>query len=332
MIDFKQIIGHEKPIQILKNRIKFNRIGHSYLFSGKGGIGKKLIAIAFSKAINCINLSQEQDSCNHCSSCLKIEKNISPDFRIISSEGSGLTIKIDQIRELKRNIYLKPLENRKKLYIIDNADRMTTEASNALLKILEEPPEFAILILITSFPEAILPTILSRCCRLSFKPLKIEQQREIVTRYLTLAKDELENIIRLSSGSPGKALSIAGNQQKMALKNRFLDSMVKIRPEELIDCIFYPDKAFPDIKDYLQEYLEMMILWFRDILFLKMGMDINQLFFQEQINTIREYAYQYTEKRIIFILEYLVSIPEELEKHISPNTLLENIFIQLGDK
>lgn len=329
MIDFKEIIGHEKTIKILKSRIKFEKIGHSYLFTGKEGVGKKLAAIAFSKAINCTNLSKEQDPCNQCSACLKIEKETSADFDIISPVDS--VIKIDKIRKLKNNIYFQPLENKKKVYIINDVDRMTTQASNSLLKILEEPPEFAVLILITAFPDAILPTILSRCCRLSFKPLSVEHQREILLRNISLGKSQLENILKLSYGSPGKALDLAGNQQKMTLKSQYIASMARIKPEKLVDCIFNPEKVFPDIGNNFPVFVEMMILWFRDILFLKINMNENQLIFQEQISAAQKYAQYYTENKLITILEYLTNIPEELERHINQNTLLENLFIRLGD-
>ena len=329
MIDFKEIIGHEKPIKIIKSRIKFEKIGHSYLFTGQEGVGKKLAAIAFSKAINCTNLSKEQDPCNQCSACLKIEKGTSADFDMISPVDS--VIKIEKIRKLKNDIYFQPLENKKKVTIIDDSDRMTTEASNSLLKILEEPPEFAVLILITAFPDAILPTILSRCCRLSFKPLTVEHQREILLRNISLGKSQLENILKLSYGSPGKALDLAGNQQKMTLKSQYIASMARMKPEELIDCIFHYEKVFPDIANHFQIFIEMMILWFRDILFLKINMNENQLIFQDQISAAQKYAQYYTENKLITILEYLANIPKELERHINQNTLLENLFILLGD-
>ncbi len=329
MIDFKEIIGHKRSIQILKNRIKLDKISHSYLFTGKEGTGKKLTAIAFSKAISCINLSKEQNPCNQCSACLKFEKGISADFNIIAPLDT--VIKIEQIRELKKNIYLKPLENNKKIYLIDDADKMTIEASNSLLKILEEPPIFAVLILITAFPDAILPTIFSRCCPVPFKPLSIEDQREILLENSSLEKNQLDNFIRLSYGSPGKVLSLVNNQQKMATISQYIDSLVQIRPEELSDYMFTPEKIFPDIMNSFQDFVEMMILWFRDILLVKMGIDRNQLIFQKQASTIQLYAQYYSRERIIIILEYLANIPEELEKHINQNILLENFFIRLGD-
>lgn len=332
MIDFREIIGHEKPIQILKNRIKFNRIGHAYLFTGNDGIGKKLTAIAFSKAINCHHLSQEQNPCNQCISCLKIEKGNSPDLDMIYP--ADYTIKIDQIREIKNHIYLRPLENRKKIYIINKAEKMTIEASNSLLKILEEPPEFAMIILITAFPDTVLPTILSRCCQLPFKPLHIEHQREILIRNITTldGNKELEDIIRLSYLNTGKAFSLAGDQQQLAQKKQFIELLAGMKPEEMMDVIFYSEKFFDKIKNYFQDFIEVMILWFRDVLMLQMGREKSKLILRERIDEIQDYAKYYSREKIMMILDYLVSIQDKIEKHINPKMLLENIFIQLGDE
>jgi len=329
MIDFKEIVGHTKPKQILKNRIKNEKIGHSYLFVGNEGIGKKLTAIAFSKAINCKNISEEQDPCNKCSSCQQIEKNSSADFSIISPVDS--VIKIEKIREVKSNIYLHPLTNKKKIYIFDNAEKMTTQASNSLLKILEEPPEYAILILVTSAPDKILPTIISRCCRLVFKPLEINQQKKIISGNSSIDEKQLDNLIKLSHGSPGMALDLMRNQDKIKIKDNYIESLVKIKPEELSNYIFSSEKIFPDITNNFQDFVEMMVLWFRDTLLVKMNIDENQLFFQDKIESIRQYAQWFKKDKIILILEYLATIPEELEKHVNQNILLENFFIRLGD-
>ncbi|MFW6130455.1 MAG: DNA polymerase III subunit delta' [Atribacterota bacterium] len=331
MIDFKNIVGHKNPIEILKNRIKYNKIGHSYLFIGKEGIGKKMTAIAFSKAVNCINLSKEQNPCNQCSSCLKIEKGMSADFNIVFPH--NLTIKIDQIRELKNKIYFQPLENKKKIYIIDNADQMTIEAANSLLKILEDPPEYAIIILVTAFPDKILPTILSRCCQLLFKPLKIANQREVLRKKIPLEKEEkIENLIKLTYGNPGKAFNLVENQEKMKEYQQCIDILANMKPEETMDYIFSSEKMFGEVVNYFSSFTEMMVLWFRDILLFKIGAEREKIIFQDHINVLRHYAEYYSREKVIYILEYLVNIPEKMEIHINPRTLLENILIQLGDK
>jgi DNA polymerase-3 subunit delta' len=331
MIDFREIIGHEKPITILKNRIKYNKVGQAYLFAGKDGIGKKSVAIAFSKAINCKNLSNEQNPCNKCSACLTIEKGTNPDVDIISPVDS--VIKIEKIRELKSNIFYQPIENKKKVYIIDEADKMTLEASNSLLKVLEEPPGYAVLVLITAFPDSILPTILSRCCKLSFKPLSNRQQLEILLRQKELNLDEkqLKEIIKLSYGSPGIVMQRIADKQKITLQKTYIKQIAQLRPVDMLDCIFNPENYFPEINDNFLYFVEVMILWFRDILYLKKDMNIKYLVFQEEINAIKRYAQYYSENNLMNILEYLSIIPEELKRHINKNTLLENFFIRLGD-
>lgn len=330
MIDFKGIIGHYRPIKILKNIIKHNMVGHSYLFIGKEGIGKKLTAIAFSKGINCLNLSSSQEPCNSCFSCIKIENNVSTDFNIISPVNS--VIKINVIRELKNNIYFQPLKNKKKVYIIDDADKMTLEASNSLLKILEEPPDYAILILITSVPDLILPTIISRCSKVIFKPLSIDSQKNILLKNIPVDNKKIEGFIKLSHGSPGKALNLFADKDRANLKYKFIDKFTGLSPGEFSSFTFSYEKLFPNISDNFNDFVEMMILWFRDVLFLKMDIDKNQLFFKEYLGVLTRHAHYFTKKRLIMILEYLINIPEDLEKHINQNTLLENFFIRLGDR
>ncbi len=332
MVDFKEIVGHYKPVQILKNLIKYDRIGHAYLFRGQDGIGKRRTAIAFSKAINCHQLSDNQDPCNACSSCRRIEKSMHPDFNIISSPDA--VIRIDQIREIKHNIFLHPLENKRKIYLIDNAERMTTEAANSLLKILEEPPEFALLLLITAFPEAILPTILSRCSQLSFKSLSLDDQRIILQKTVTTCpEEELEKRIRLSYGRPGEALSLSDDLEKLSARDQNIDLLTNIKPGEMVHYLFrLNEKVFVKILDSFQDFIDLMILWFRDILFMKIGLKEDRLIFQKQAHEIQNYARFYSQEKIISILKYLSEVPEKLEKHVNPKNLLENIFIQLGEQ
>jgi len=331
MIDFKKIIGHDKAIENLKNKIKHNRVGQSYLFSGQDGIGKKLTAIAFSKAINCTNLSEDLDPCNKCLSCRKIDRGISADFAIISPE--NLTIKIDQIRELKDNIYFQPLENKKKIYIIDNAEKMTTEASNSLLKILEDPPEYAIIILITAFPDSILPTILSRCSRVLFRSLNIKKQREILAIIMPDGKEEeIERLLRLTYGNPGKAFFLSTDEQKRKEVKNCIEMLANMKPEEMMDYLIHMDKKFGKIMDSFQNFIELMQLWYRDILFFKIGQDKGKIIFQEHFNEIQSDAEYYSRERLVNILEYLTAIQEKIDMHINPKLLLENILIKLGER
>jgi DNA polymerase-3 subunit delta' len=331
MIGFEKIVGQKKPIRVLKNLIRSNRIGHAFLFTGKEGIGKKITAIAFAKAINCFNLTENYEPCNRCSSCLKIEKNIHPDFQIITPLNSVITI--EQIRNIKDIIYWQPLGSRKKVFLIDDAHKMTVQASNSLLKILEEPPQFAVLILITNSPETILPTIISRCHQISFHPINKGEQRDILMGMnFGLEKNQLEEIILFSSGNLGKAIELAGEPVKLKEKSRYIDWLIGTKPEEVMSKYFSsPENEVKDILNSFLEFSELMVLLFRDILFFQLGLPQEMLSFPERVERIKEFALYYSQEKIITLLNYLSEIPQEIDKYVKPEILMENFIIQLGD-
>lgn len=167
---FEKILGNEHIKEQLRKSIKNNQVSHSYLFIGIDGIGKKLLATEFAKAMQCLN---EDKYCNICKSCIEFDSNNNPDFLYIEPDGNS--IKIEQIRDMQKRIQEKPIISDKKVYIIDNADKMTVEAQNSLLKTLEEPPEYATIILIGSNENAFLTTIKSRCMILHFNPIEDEK-------------------------------------------------------------------------------------------------------------------------------------------------------------
>lgn len=174
---FKDIVGNEKNKELLKNIISTNNIAHSYMFVGKDSIGKLLFAKEFAKAILC--LSQEKP-CNKCKSCIEFETYNNPDFSILKPESNS--IKIDEIRELTKKVYEKPVVSTRKVYIINDSECMTKEAQNSLLKTLEEPPEYVTIILITSNENLFLPTIKSRCIKVTFNKLTNEELASILKK------------------------------------------------------------------------------------------------------------------------------------------------------
>ena len=197
---FDNIIGNDKIKQELSNSVKSNKYSHSYLFVGTSGIGKKLIAREFAKMILC---EANEKYCNKCKSCLEFDSNNNPDFQEITPE--GLNIKIDQIRQIQAKVSEAPIISEKKVYIIDDADLMTKEAQNCLLKTLEEPPEFVTIILIGSNESNFLSTIKSRCITIKFESLNpIEISDYLKNNFPD--EDISNNIIEASNGSIGKVL------------------------------------------------------------------------------------------------------------------------------
>ncbi len=174
---FNNIIGNKKNKELLENIIYTNNIAHSYMFVGKDSIGKSLFAKEFAKAILCV---EDEKPCNKCKSCIEFDTYNNPDFSVLEPEGNS--IKIDQIRELTKKVYEKPVVSNKKVYIINDSNYMTKEAQNSLLKTLEEPPEYVTIILITSNENLFLPTIKSRCTKISFDRLTNTELAEILER------------------------------------------------------------------------------------------------------------------------------------------------------
>ena len=288
----KDIIGQERAIEILRGCIKRNRVAHAYIFAGDEGIGKKLTAINFAKALNCQNnpspiplpqgegargrvknvFSDDIDCCDGCSSCIKINKSIHPDFFFIAHENGE--IKVDVIRELQESISYKAFESPWKIVIIDGAETLNQSAANAFLKTLEEPPEQTILILISSMLGLIPKTILSRCQRVNFSPLPFDKIGKLLENKFSAGETML--ISMLSGGRPGWALSNNLIEKRDKLFNEF-KSLIDIIGEDLLEG-----------KDSLEEWFEWVHLWLRDIAVLKATGDTALLINQDREKEIRD--------------------------------------------
>ena len=200
-MSFENILGNNDIKQLLTHSVKSNNILHSYMFVGTDGIGKSLFAKEFSKMILCLS---ENKPCNTCSSCIKFDTNNHPDFTIIDSEDKK-SIKIGQIRLLQEQIAEKPIVSSRKVYIINNSDLMTVEAQNCLLKTLEEPPEYATIILILSNENKLLNTIKSRCTKISFKNLS---NTDLINYANINDINVSNNFLNICNGSIGKLISL----------------------------------------------------------------------------------------------------------------------------
>lgn len=205
-MSFDNIFGNDKIKKLLETSIKSNNLVHSYMFVGSSGIGKKLFATEFAKVILC---ESNDDACNSCSSCVKFNSGNHPDLAVIDTD-DGKNIKIDQVRNLQEQIAEKPIISNKKVYIINNSDLMTTEAQNCLLKTLEEPPEYAVIILVLSNESKLLTTIKSRCTKISFNNLS----KSDLNNYARLNNIQFnENMLDICDGSISKLLSLEKNSE-----------------------------------------------------------------------------------------------------------------------
>lgn len=241
---FDSIVGNYSIKKILEKSILEKKTSHSYLFVGMQGIGKKLMAVEFAKALLGINQIEKQ-----------IEEINHPDFICIEPDGNG--IKIEQIRELQKKIPEKPIQSTKKVYLINEADSMTFEAQNCFLKTLEEPPEFVTIILIGSQESAFLPTIKSRCMIFHFQPIQEQEMRQYLEKQgiTNLTNHQLE----MFQGSIGKALSLKDKQPMYEL----LENMVNnLNQKDLIDILKISEPLYQAKEEIFEilEYINLLLL------------------------------------------------------------------------
>lgn len=249
---FEKIVGNDEIKELLKKSIEKQTTSHSYLFLGIKGIGKRMLAKEFAKKILCLE-KEENDTCK---SCIEFESNNHPDFMYVKPDGNS--IKIEQIRFLQKKIQEKPIESNKKVYIIDDADTMTQEAQNCLLKTLEEPPEFATIILLGSQESRFLTTIKSRCMILKFKPIEDEKIKQYLEKSYGLI-NITQNQLQMFQGSIGKAIELKNKQEDYDKIEMMIQNLNK---KDLIDLVELAEplyKAKEEIFEIL-EYINILLL------------------------------------------------------------------------
>ena len=289
---FDKIIGNDKIKQQLKQAVDLNKTSHSYLFLGISGIGKKMIAKEFAKMILC---ESEDKYCNHCKSCIEFDSNNNPDFQLIQPDGSS--IKIEQIRQIQKKILEAPIISKNKVYIIDDADFMTIEAQNCLLKTLEEPPEFVTIILIGSKENSFLSTIKSRCTIIKFQSIDNEQIKDYLNKNYEINSIS-EEMLDIFGGSIGKAEDL---KDKEELFSNIIQIIKKIKILDLPDVLKKADIIYKSQEDK-NDILEAMNV----ILFKMSKQDIRYL---NCIDIVEE-----TAKRLNANANYNMSIDNMLFK------------------
>ena len=254
---WEKFLGQERAVSILKAYIRSGRIPNAFIFSGIDGIGKFSLAKEFAKALNC--KEQKDTACDKCSNCIQIDKEIHPDLFIIRPAGRANLITIDMIRELEKFLNLSPQVGIKKIFIVDQADKMNEESSNAFLKNLEEPPLDSVIIFITSNPDNLLRTIKSRCQEIKFSALKRKVLRNILQERFNLSLLEAEYLASISQGS----LSVA-----LRFKDLDKEALIREINEFFANHNFsrVPDRQLSEQRAVLKDKLQTLVLFIRDLL------------------------------------------------------------------
>ncbi|KPU43061.1 DNA polymerase III subunit tau [Oxobacter pfennigii] len=320
---FEDIAGQHSAVLSLKNSIEKGRIAHAYLFSGPDGVGKSIAASIFANTLNC--REKGVNPCGHCPSCIKAQDKNHPD--IIHVKKLGGSISINDIRELQANIQKKPYEKGIKVFIIYEADKMTEEAQNALLKTLEEPPGHAVIILLAEKQHTLLTTIASRCQIFKFSRAS-QRDVELFLKKQCVDEKEIRYIAALSNGIIGRALEIIQDNRGKKDRDEIIEIIRKLFKNDTFYVLSKVD-YFLNNKDNIEYILDVMISWYRDILIYKETKDESFLINLDKEDIIIDESSKLTSANINKIInsikDTLKNIKANANFQLSIETMLLNI-------
>lgn len=285
MLSFHDIIGHEQIKEHLQKAIESHKVSHAYILTGEAGMGRKSLANAFALTLLCEKGKSEP--CMECHACRQVLSGSHPDLIYVTHEKPN-SIGVDDIREqINDTIMVRPYSSYYKIYIVDEAEKMTQQAQNALLKTIEEPPSYAIILLLTTNQEAFLPTILSRCVQMKLKPLKDFVVKSYLVESMQVPEADADVYAAFARGNLGKAISIASSEEFKLLHQEVLHLLKHVKDMDISELLDYIRRLKEDNLN-IYECLDFMQIWYRDVLLYKVTKDINLLIFKDEYKTIND--------------------------------------------
>ncbi len=328
MATFKDIIGQEQIKEHLQSALSSGKVSHAYIINGEKSSGKEFIANVFAMALQCEK--GELNPCQECHSCKQALSKNQPDIIRVLHEKPN-TISVDDIRtQINNDVAIKPYSSPRKVYIMNEAEKMTVQAQNAILKTLEEPPEYAVILLLTTNVNSLLPTILSRCVVLNMKPVADEQIRKYLMEELQVPDYKAEVCVAFARGNVGKAKSLASSEDFENVKNEALSLLKYIQDMELHEIV----AAIKKINDYkleINDYLDIMAIWYRDVLLFKATRDVNHLVFRDEIQALRRVAQRSSYEGIEKVIEALEKAKNRLNANVNFDLTMELLLLTIKE-
>lgn len=327
MFHFSEMVGHEQIKEHLQVAIRDNKPFHAYIFQGEVGVGKETMAKTFVAGLQCHG--EGEQPCGECVSCKQAESGNQPDIIWIQREHASLGVE-DIRQQLCDTMDIKPFSSPYKIYIVPEAEKMTEAAQNALLKTIEEPPEYGIVILLTSNMGSLLPTIQSRCVTLEFRPLTTSTIEEFLKSHYEVPDYLAKASAVFAQGNLGKAIRYAGSEDFIERKDKILSllrNVSRMTVADMLDVI----KDLGTKKEEVRDYIDLMALWYRDVLIFKATKNINQLVFQEESTHISKEASNRGYEKIEEILRAFEKAKVRLKANVSFEVTMELMLLTLKE-
>lgn len=320
MAGFSNIIGHQQIIEHLQNAISMHKVSHAYIFNGPDRSGKMLLADSFAMALQCEQ--QGTEGCMTCHSCKQVLSGNQPDIIYLHHEKPN-TISVDDIRrQINNDIDIKPYSSPYKIYIINEAEKMSQQAQNALLKTIEEPPAYAIILLLTSNADSFLPTILSRCITLNLKAVPDSDIRAFLMEKYQVPDYKADMCTAFAQGTVGKAIQLASSEDFGEIKNAAVQLLKRAKEMELYELI----DSVRQISEYkleIDDYFDIMTIWYRDVLLYKATSDVNSLIFKDEVYDIKRQASKSSYEGIESIIKALDTAKRRLSANVNFDLTME---------
>ena len=325
---FKDVVGHKDIINYIRNAVREDKVSHAYILNGERGAGKKMLANLFAATLLCEKGGP--DPCNECHSCRQAESGNHPDIIKVTHEKPN-SISVDDIREQVNNtIMIKPYQGPYKVYIIPQADMMTPQAQNALLKTIEEPPEYAVIMLLTENADTLLPTINSRCVMLKLRNIKDTLIKKYLMETMQVPDYKADMCTAFAQGNMGRAIMLANSEHFNEIRDEAVQLLKYINEMELSEIV----QAVSRITAYkleINDYLDIIMIWYRDVLLYKATKDMDKGVFKDQLKYIKERAKRSSYEGIELIIESLEKAKARLKANVNFDLVMELLFLTIKE-
>ena len=328
MNGFKDVVGHRDIIGYIQDAVQQNKVSHAYILNGQRGSGKKMLAKLFAMTLQCE--SGKSEPCGECRSCIQANSENQPDIITVKHE-KPTSISVDDVRtQVNGDIMIKPYSSPYKVYIIPEADLMTVQAQHAILKTIEEPPEYAVIFLLTENADSLLATIRSRCVILKLRNIKDKLVKKYLMEQMQIPDYQADLCAAFAQGNIGRAIMLAKSEHFNEIKEEAIQLLKYIDEMELSEIV----SAIKEINKYkleVTDYLDIITIWYRDVLLYKATKDVGGLVFGDQLKFIKEKAAKSSYEGLETILESIEKAKARIKANVNFDLLMELLLLTIKE-